>query len=287
MAHSRRTCTTRPAKTLLWLVVVTMAISSGSFAAPLPADLSTIVQEELDRVAAAENQVRYRGQYAALVPLGTPAARLLLTMLRNEDLFIARRRQAANALHDVANTELISALHQTMEDLLLEPWVETEVGLMLARLGERQTLDRWIGQLRRITDPPPTTVTLAEVLKGLGKLGDLQFRSADLAGASTTHRRRITLMKDLLPRIPKRLQPALTDEIQAIHYNLACCLALSGRVDEAFEAAQISLLSSTIRITMVEVDGDLKILREDDRWDEWLSRQQGNEEVGTPTPDKK
>lgn len=273
MAHSKRTCATRPAKSLLWLLVTTMAISSGSSAAPLPTDISTIVQEELDRVAATEDQVRYRGQYAALVPLGTPAARLLLTMLRDEDLFIARRRQAANALHDVANTELIGALHQTMEDLLLEPWVETEVGLMLARLGERQTLDRWIGQLRRITDPPPTTVTLAEVLKGLGTLGDLQFRSADLAGASTTHQRRIALMKDLIPRVSKRLQPALTDEMQAIHYNLACCLALSGKVEEAFEAARISLLSSTIRITMVEVDGDLRALREDPQWGEWLLQQ--------------
>ena len=63
-------------------------------------------------------------------------------------------------------------------------------------------------------------------------------------------------MKDLLPRIPKRLQPALTDEIQAIHYNLACCLALSGRVDEAFEAAQISLLSSTIPIDLDHGDAD-------------------------------
>ena len=287
MAHSKRTCATRPAKSLLWLLVTTMAISSGSSAAPLPTDLSTIVQEELDRVAATEDQVRYRGQYAALVPLGTPAARLLLTVLRDEDLFIARRRQAANALHDVANTELIGALQQTMEDLLLEPWVETEVGLMLARLGERQTLDRWIGRLRRITDPPPTTVTLAEVLKGLGTLGDLQFRSADLAGASTTHQRRIALMKDLIPRVSKRLQPALTDEMQAIHYNLACCLSLSGKVEEAFEAARISLLSSTIRITMVEVDGDLRALREDPQWGEWLLQQSSARELEEPEPKEK
>ncbi|MDE0961477.1 MAG: hypothetical protein OSB09_11935 [Planctomycetota bacterium] len=287
MAHSRRSYRTRRAKTLLCLLVTTMAISSDTFALPNPDDLSIQVQKELDRVASREEQVRYRGQYAALVPLGTPAAQLLLTMLRDEDRLLSRRRQAANALHDVATTELIDALQQTMEDLLLEPWVETEIGLLLARLGERQMLDRWIGQLRRITDQPPTTVTLTEILEGLGKLGDLQFRSADLAGASTTHQRRIALLEDLIPRLPERLQPRLIDEMQAIHYNLACCLALSGKVDEAFEATQISLLSSTIRITMVQVDGDLRALREDPRWSDWLLSHSVPEEVKEVEPKEK
>jgi hypothetical protein len=73
----------------------------------------------------------------------------------------------------------------------------------------------------------------------------------------------------------------------AIHYNLACCLALSGRVEEAFEAAQISLLSSTIRITMVEVDGDLRALREDPQWGEWLLQQSSARELEEPEPKEK
>ena len=243
------------------------------------------VEAELQRVATEEDQVRYRGQYAALVPLGSAAGQFLLSMLLDEDRPLATRRRAANALHDVATSDLLEPLRQAMGDLLLEPWVETEVGLLLARLGDRQTLDRWIRQLRRVTDRIPTTVTLAEILEGLGRLGDLQFRSTDLGAATATHRRRIALMKDLIPRVPERLQKPLNDEMQAIHYNLACCLALTGKIDAAFEATEQSLQSSTIRITMVQVDGDLKALREDARWSDWLSKQIADSVPDTPAPE--
>jgi HEAT repeat protein len=206
-------------------------------------------------------------------------------MLLDEDRPLATRRRAANALHDVATSDLLEPLRQAMGDLLLEPWVETEVGLLLARLGDRQTLDRWIRQLRRVTDRIPTTVTLAEILEGLGRLGDLQFRSEALGAATATHRRRIALMTDLIPRVPERLQKPLNDEMQAIHYNLACCLALTGKIDAAFEATEQSLRSSTIRITMVQVDGDLRALREDARWSDWLSKQIEDKVPASQTPE--
>lgn len=247
--------------------------------------IESLVAAELQRVATEEDQVRYRGQYAALVPLGSPAGLFLLSMLLDEDRPLATRRRASNALHDVATSELLDPLRQAMGDLLLEPWVETEVGLLLAILGDRQTLDRWIRQLRRITDRIPTTVTLAEILEGLDRLGNLQFRSEALGAATATHRRRIALMTDLIPRVPERLQKPLTDEMQAIHYNLACCLALTGKIDEAFEATEQSLRSSTIRITMVQVDGDLRALREDARWSDWLSKQIENSVPDSPAPE--
>jgi len=247
--------------------------------------IESLVAAELQRVATEEDQVRYRGQYAALVPLGSAAGQFLLSMLLDEDRPLATRRRAANALHDVATSDLLEPLRQAMGDLLLEPWVETEVGLLLARLGDRQTLDRWIRQLRRVTDRIPTTVTLAEILEGLGRLGDLQFRSIDLGAATATHRRRIALMKDLIPRVPERLQKPLNDEMQAIHYNLACCLALTDKIDAAFEATEQSLRSPTIRITMVQVDGDLRALREDARWSDWLSNLIEDKVPASQTPE--
>ncbi len=261
-----------PGSVLLMLLCV--LLPTAGWPTSIQSDkIESLVAAELQRVATEEDQVRYRGQYVALVPLGSAAGQFLLSMLLDEDRPLATRRRAANALHDVATSDLLEPLRQAMRDLLLEPWVETEVGLLLARLGDRQTLDRWIRQLRRVTDRIPTTVTLAEILEGLGRLGDLQFRSTDLGAATATHRRRIALMKDLIPRVPERLQKPLNDEMQAIHYNLACCLALTGKIDAAFEATEQSLQSSTIRITMVQVDGDLKALREDARWSDWLSKQ--------------
>lgn len=92
-------------------------------------------------------------------------------------------------------------------------------------------------------------------------------------------------MTDLIPRVPERLQKPLNDEMQAIHYNLACCLALTGKIDAAFEATEQSLQSSTIRITMVQVDGDLRALREDARWPDWLSKQIVDSVPASPAPE--
>ncbi|NRA76067.1 MAG: hypothetical protein HRU16_09005 [Planctomycetes bacterium] len=265
-----RVCTLFLAMLLLLLTGSTVA--SADPITPLDEDIEQQVITELERGAAEEDQVRYRGQYRALIPLGPAATQVLLKMLRDEDLTLSRRRRAANALHDVATAELVEPLQQAMGDLLLEPWVETEMGLLLARLGERRFLERWLQQLRRITDRTPTTVNLAQILEGLARLGDLQFRSDDLAAATATHQRRITLLQDLIGRVHSGLQDALKSEMWAIHYNLACCLARRGETEGAFEALEKSLRSETIRISMAAIDGDLKSLRDDPRWSAWYER---------------
>jgi hypothetical protein len=269
------------------LMVLAMVTSTSAVLNASPDDsIQKQVVAELERVAAEEDQVRYRGQYAALIPLGSDAAQVLLKMLQDEDLPLSRRRRAANALHDVATAEQVVPLQRAMDDLLLEPWVETEIGLILARLGQRRFLERWLKQIRRITDRTPTTVNLAGILEGLSRLGDLQFRSDDLAAATATHRRRIALMQDLIGRVHSGLKERLTAEMWSIHYNLACCLCRSGDTDGAFEALQKSLRSTTIRLSMAQADGDLKALREDPRWAAWLAQHAKTAEATAPAAEK-
>lgn len=259
------------------IILGALTLGSASLALSSTALDDSVAQQvhaELDRIAKAEENVRYRGQYAALLPLGTPAAQLLLKMLQDENQTVARRRQAANALHDLITEELLDPLQQAMGDLLLEPWVETELGLLLARLGQRKYLDRWLQQVQQVGYQIPTTGNLAQILEALSHLGDLQFRSGDLAAAGATHRRRITLTQDLIERVHPNWKQALTDEMWAIHYNLACCLALSQQTKAAFEALEKSLQAPTIRLSMMRVDGDLKSLRQDPKWPGWLAEQQ-------------
>ncbi|MEC9476303.1 MAG: hypothetical protein VX764_04620 [Planctomycetota bacterium] len=271
---------------LIWSVfALALAVGTGVTAGSVTIQDDHIEQQviaELERVASTENSVRYRGQYAALIPLGTPAAQLLLKILQDEDRNVAVRRRAANALHDVITPELLESLHQAMDDLLLEPWVETELGLFLAQLGQRQFLDRWLKQLQQIGQQIPTTGNLAVILEALGQLGDLQFRSNDLATASATHRRRIALMEDLIVRVHPQWKQALSDEMLAIHYNLACCLALSGQTEQAFAAIEKSLQAPTIHLSMVQIDGDLRSLRDDPGWPTWLAKQQKKNEPPEP-----
>lgn len=275
---------------LIWSTIsIALTVGTVATARPMVAlddHIEKQVIAELERVAAEEDQVRYRGQFEALIPLGTPAAQLLLKMLRDEDRPLSERRRAANALQDVATAELVVPLQQVMGDLLLEPWVETEVGLLLARLGHRQFLDRWLQQVRRISDQTPTTASLAQILKALSQLGDLQFRSDDLAAASATHRRRIALTEDLIARVHANWKQPLSDELWAIHYNLACCLARSNNINGAFQALEKSLRAPTIQLSMVLVDGDLKSLRQDPIWPTWLAQQQKKTELPAPVKEQ-
>ncbi len=268
---------------LLWIAMLLATTTPMSAQARIDDNLRQKVIGTLERIAKQEDQVRYRGQYAELIPLGTEVEPILLQILTNEDVPIAQRRRSANALQDVATEILIPDLESVIGDLLLEPWVETEIGLILARLGQRKYLDRWLRQVRTVTELPPTTVNLAEILEALTRLGDLQFRSDDLIGAGATHRRRIALLQDLIPRVHATLQQPLTDEMWAIHYNLACCLALSEDIPGAFKALEKSLRSTTIRLSMAQVDGDLKRMRQDPQWNAWVARQTDRSE---PTTEK-
>ncbi|MBN1404659.1 MAG: hypothetical protein JW942_09370 [Opitutales bacterium] len=50
------------------------------------------------------------------------------------------------------------------------------------------------------------------------------------------------------------------------HYNCACSLSLSGRLDEAFERLELSLTLGFDNIEWMHKDPDLKAMRKDPRW---------------------
>ena len=236
-------------------------------------ELDAAIDRELDRVDREENQVRYRGQYQALVPLGAPAAERLLERLLDESRLFDRRQSCANALMDVATAKLIPRVEEALQkDVLMEVWVERELVLLLAKLGQRERVDRWILELQKLADQTPNTATLPAILEALTRLADLQFRSGQWAEASRTHQKRIDLLGDIARRVRAELRPGLVDEQWAIHYNLACCYSLMGQAEKGLQALETSLASTSIQLQMALVDGDLKSLRELEQWPAWLER---------------
>ena len=236
-------------------------------------DLDLAIDRELDRVDREENQVRYRGQYQALIPLGVPAAERLLERLLDETRPFDRRQSCANALMDVATPEWAPRVEEALQkDVLMQVWVERELVLLLAQLGQRQRVDRWILELQRAAGQVPNTATLPAILEALTRLGDLQFRSGQIREASQTHQKRIDLLGDIARRVREELRPGLVDEQWAIHYNLACCYSLLGETEKALKALETSLSATTIRLSMALVDGDLKPLRQLDQWPAWVER---------------
>ena len=236
-------------------------------------ELDAAIDRELDRVDREENQVRYRGQYQALIPLGHPGAERLLERLLDESRLFDRRQSCANALMDVATAKLIPQVEEALQkDVLMEVWVERELVLLLAKLGQRQRVDRWMIDLQKRADQVPNTATLPAILDALTRLGDLQFRSGLIREASETHQKRIDLLGDIARRVRPELRPGLVDEQWAIHYNLACCFSLLGEAEKGLQALETSLAATTIRLEMALVDGDLKPLREQDGWPAWVER---------------
>lgn len=241
-------------------------------------ELDAAIDRELDRVDREENQVRYRGQYQALIPLGHPGAERLLERLLDESRLFDRRQSCANALMDVATAKLIPQVEEALQkDVLMEVWVERELVLLLAKLGQRQRVDRWMIDLQKRADQVPNTATLPAILDALTRLGDLQFRSGLIREASETHQKRIDLLGDIARRVRPELRPGLVDEQWAIHYNLACCFSLLGEAEKGLQALETSLASTTIRLEMALVDGDLKPLREQDGWPAWVERMKAGE----------
>ena len=97
-------------------------------------ELDAAIDRELDRIDREENQVRYRGQYQALIPLGDRGAERLLERLLDESRLFDRRQSCANALMDVATAKLITPVEEALQkDVLMEVWVERELVLLLAK----------------------------------------------------------------------------------------------------------------------------------------------------------
>ena len=99
------------------------------------------------------------------------------------------------------------------------------------------------------------------------------------------HRLKLVLLEDLRGRIRPDLQQPVADEIALIHYNLACSLSLAGNVDEAYEMLEISLPHVEITLKMVLADGDLRALRNDPRFKEWLEKMKklhGKKKISQP-----
>lgn len=57
-----------------------------------------------------------------------------------------------------------------------------------------------------------------------------------------------------------------------IAYNAACCLALSGRTDDAFKSLELAITTDLVGAKEIEADADLQSLRTDKAWSPFIAR---------------
>lgn len=258
-------------------------LENPSDTAVLTAAATVLIEDALERSLTEEIGVRYLGQFAHLKVLVPQAGPILLALLADEDLPINHRQRAVGALADVGSAALLPALEAIAADILVEPWVEREVGILMARLGDRTRVDRWLAVEERIAGQTPTSATLPAIIAAEETIGELRYRTADLKGAIRSYRRRMALLADLSRRVQPILAKAITQEIDRLQYNMACAHSLAGELDEAFLALERALAAPDIDWPMVNVDGDLRALRSDPRFDAFRTRLQEARETPAAT----
>ncbi|MEE8142182.1 MAG: hypothetical protein V3T77_03710 [Planctomycetota bacterium] len=231
-----------------------------------------LVREALERSRRLEPDLRYHGQFRHLEVLGPEGADALLKVFCDDDISIPLRRRAAGALGAMGTKRQLPRLREAVADFLSEAWFEREAGYVMARIGDRSYVDRLLQENLRIAEQAPNLATLPTIVGAHTELSEIYYRIEDYSLTVKHHRMKLVLLDDLRGRVRPDLRQPIIDEIALLHYNLACSLALAGNVDEAFQMLEISLLHKEITLKMVLADGDLRALRDDPRYKEWLGK---------------
>lgn len=247
----------------------------------------SIARDALRRSQAEEGAVRYRGQFASLAALGPEGAEALLEIFADEDAPLDERNRASTALGDVGGPAQAPALRRLADDFLAEEWVEREAKFLLARFGDSSAVDELLAEQRAIAAKELSAATLPSILTAHGALAEIHYRIEQYDRAVEHYLKKQTLLAELHGRVRPELREAIQEEIDLLQYNLACSLALAGEVDEAFGALDRSMASRAITLDMVRTDGDLRAVRADPRYEEWLAewtRRRDAEAKETPAP---
>ena len=233
-----------------------------------------------------EGGLIYHGQFAALKPLGARGARELLAVLRQEDDLPEKRRRASIAIGDIGDRTLLPELQKIMDDFLTEEWVIDATGYLMARLGDRRYVDERIEAANEGTQLPATPRYLPTLIAAHTELAQLNYRTGEYEKAIEHYRTKLRLLKELEIHIRPELKSGVEAEIALLHYNLACSLSLAGQVEESFRALHTAMPHADVTIDMVQADGDLRALRADPRYQQWLrelmEREKESEQAHAP-----
>ena len=238
--------------------------------------IEKIVRAELRRSLVEEGSVRYGGQFSYLSPLGAEGAKVLLSLFANEDESIDTRGRAATALGDTGGKAQIPELEALADDYLSEAWVEREAIFLLARFGERKRVERRLKEFRKIAEQSADSqATIPAILTAHGELAEVHYRIGEFEAAIRHYVQKQALLLEMQDRVRPELRGAIQAEIDLLQYNLACSLALAGRILEAFRALDRSMESREVTLEMVRTDGDLRAVRSDPGFSVWIAGWEG------------
>jgi len=232
-----------------------------------------------------ESPLTFAGQFDSLKKHGKRAVMGTMAVLKDDNAKMQYRRWAGDALSDIGDKSVLPELRVMADDFLLDDEVQEMAAFTMAALGDDSILKQKIETYAKQQREKPEVV----------------FRIAHMFYRGRLYRKAIDIYTNVAKSIEKRLdeiEAELDDKQRAafdyrlalIYYSTACNHGLLGEIDESFKALESCATHDKENrfIRSVPRDGDLRKLREDERYKPWfetLLKRMANEEKKEESPE--
>ncbi|MFP6737280.1 MAG: HEAT repeat domain-containing protein [Planctomycetota bacterium] len=211
-----------------------------------------------------KSQLSFDGQYNELAENRTENIEALFFLLNDESSPYAIRHGSCRALADIGDKSLLPRLRQLYWDILLDPDLRNELGIILAIFGDTTAIDNKLTRYSRFTDHQRSLVRLSANIE----LSNLYYRIRNYARAIEAYEKILELSEKLLKtqrqaRVPQEVLREGEQQLNLHYYNAACSNSLGGNLERAKKYLLKAVQGNPEHYGNIGKDGDLINLRKD------------------------
>ena len=232
-------------------------------------------------IAGFQSQLTFAGQYLDLRAEGPEVIDALFVLVIDASTDGRVRLTACRALADVVDPRLsrmgeaeaflegarrvtlLQSLRDAYRDVLLPPFLQEEIGIVLAVLGDTQAVDASL----RVLQKQAASDDLNESTAAHVELSSLCYRIRDYERALKSYDAVLSVYERVLAFQTQRgaardVIDRVRRELSLHYYNAACSSTLSGDIERARGLLRKAVRLDKVHVDNVEKDGDLLRLRQ-------------------------
>lgn len=211
-----------------------------------------------------KSQLSFDGQYNELAENRAENIEALFFLLNDESSPYAIRHGSCRALADIGDKSLLPRIRQLYWDLLLDPDLRSELGIILAIFGDTTAIENKLERYSRFTDHQRSLVRLSANIE----LSNLYYRIRNYARAIEAYEKILELSEKLLKtqrqaRLPQQVLREGEQQLNLHYYNAACSNSLGGNLERAKKYLLKAVQGNPEHYGNIRKDGDLIKLRKD------------------------
>ena len=211
-----------------------------------------------------KSQLSFDGQYNELAENRTENIEALFFLLNDESSPYAIRHGSCRALADIGDKSLLPRLRQLYWDILLDPDLRNELGIILAIFGDTTAIDNKLTRYSRFTDHQRSLVRRSANIE----LSNLYYRIRNYARAIEAYEKILEISEKLLKtqrqaRVPQEVLREGEQQLNLHYYNAACSNSLGGNLERAKKYLLKAVQGNPEHYGNIGKDGDLINLRKD------------------------